>query len=360
MVGNSSTFWNVRAIPRLTTRCGAVRSSELPSNSTSPPSGLYRRVMTLKTVVLPAPLGPISPTMPPSSTSNETSSSATMPPNRRLTFRTERSPTDALCAWRRPGSMRSVTSGKCVLVAAGGVLALATAVGAAPPSRDGPAVLQRLVWRAQPVYCGGPRGRMVALTFDDGPGPYTLQVLDALRRGHARATFFLVGRRVAYWPQAARTEAGVGALGNHTWSHPHLRKLRPARARAELVRAQRAIVAETNIVPAVFRPPYEEATPRIDRMASRLGLLDVRWSVDSGDTLPAATPARVAAAVAAGVRPGSVVLLHDSHPWTARAVRLVLAELRTLRLRAVTATDLLELDPPTAAQLAPHANGRCG
>jgi peptidoglycan/xylan/chitin deacetylase (PgdA/CDA1 family) len=259
--------------------------------------------------------------------------------------------------------MRNVTSGKranLVSAAAGFVLALATAAGAAPPSRDGPAVLQRLVWRAQPVYCGGPRGRLVALTFDDGPGPYSMQVLNALRRGHARATFFLVGSRVAYWPQAARAEAGVDVLGNHTWSHPHLPKLPPARDREELVRAQRAIVAETNVVPAVFRPPYEESTPRIDRMASGLGLLDVRWSVDSGDALPGATPARVAAAVAAGVRPGSIVLLHDAHPWTARAVGLVLAELRARRLRPVTVTDLLELDPPTAAQLAPHANGRCG
>jgi peptidoglycan/xylan/chitin deacetylase (PgdA/CDA1 family) len=256
--------------------------------------------------------------------------------------------------------MRRVTSGKRILAAVGGLLALATAAGAAPPGRDGPAVLQRLVWRAQPVYCGGPRGRLVALTFDDGPGPYTMQVLETLRRGHARATFFLVGSRVAYWPQAARVEAGVGVLGNHTWSHPHLPTLSPARARAELVRAQRAIVAETNVVPAVFRPPYEESTPRIDRMASRLGLVDVRWSVDSGDALPGASPGRAAAAVAAGVQPGSIVLLHDSHPWTAQEVRLVLAELRARRLRPVTVTDLLELDPPTAAQLAPHANGRCG
>jgi peptidoglycan/xylan/chitin deacetylase (PgdA/CDA1 family) len=259
--------------------------------------------------------------------------------------------------------MRNVTSGNRtirVLLAVGGLLALAAAAGAAPPPRDGPAVLQRLVWRAQPVYCGGPRGRLVALTFDDGPGPYSLQVLAALRRGHARATFFLVGSRIAYWPQAARAEAGVGVLGNHTWSHPHLPKLPPARARQELVRAQRAIVAATNVVPAVFRPPYEESTPGIDRTASRLGLVDVRWSVDSGDALPGATPARVAAAVAAGVRPGSIVLLHDSHPWTAHAVGLVLAELRARRLHPVTVTDLLELDPPTAAQLAPHANGRCG
>src|SRR2546430_936480 len=72
-------------------RCGGVCSRVLPANSSSPASGLYRRVTTLKRVVLPAPLGPISPTICPFSTSRETSSIATMPPKRRVTLRTESS-----------------------------------------------------------------------------------------------------------------------------------------------------------------------------------------------------------------------------------------------------------------------------
>ena len=74
-------------------RVGGVFSSSLPSKTTRPWSGRYRRVITLKAVVFPAPLGPIRPTISPSPTSNETSSSATMPPKRRVTFSTESSGT---------------------------------------------------------------------------------------------------------------------------------------------------------------------------------------------------------------------------------------------------------------------------
>jgi hypothetical protein len=88
--GNSATFWNVRATPRRITRCGRVRRSDSPSKRMSPESGVYKRVTTLKTVVFPAPFGPISPTISPGCTSNETPSRATTPPNRRVTFSTTR------------------------------------------------------------------------------------------------------------------------------------------------------------------------------------------------------------------------------------------------------------------------------
>ena len=89
IVLNSSTFWNVRAIPRRTIPCTGVFRSVSPSKSTSPSFGVYSRVITLNAVVLPAPLGPISPTIWPSGTSSETPSRATIPPNRRVTFRSE-------------------------------------------------------------------------------------------------------------------------------------------------------------------------------------------------------------------------------------------------------------------------------
>src|SRR4051794_32813442 len=85
IVLKSSRFWNVRAMPRRITPCGGVDSSDSPSKFNSPVSGRYSRVITLNAVVLPAPFGPISPTISPSPTSNETSSSATIPPKRRVT-----------------------------------------------------------------------------------------------------------------------------------------------------------------------------------------------------------------------------------------------------------------------------------
>jgi len=90
IVRKSWMFWNVRATPVRTILNAGCFRSDTPSKRTSPESGRYSRVMTLNAVVLPAPFGPMSPEICPSSTSNETPSSATMPPKRRVTSRTSR------------------------------------------------------------------------------------------------------------------------------------------------------------------------------------------------------------------------------------------------------------------------------
>src|SRR5207237_444533 len=93
------------------------------------------------------------------------------------------------------------------------------------------------------VSCGGGRGDAVALTFDDGPGPYTDQILSILRRNGAHATFFVVGNRLEYWPTAARAEAELGGVGNHSWSHPDLTRLPHWLVWLELMRTQAAVDA---------------------------------------------------------------------------------------------------------------------
>ncbi len=87
----SSTFWNVRAMPAPDDAVRRRAQQALAGELELPESGLYSRVITLKSVVLPAPFGPIRPTIWPGSTSSETSSIATIPPKRRVTLRTESS-----------------------------------------------------------------------------------------------------------------------------------------------------------------------------------------------------------------------------------------------------------------------------
>ena len=93
-------------------------------------------------------------------------------------------------------------------------------------------------------------GKRVALTFDDGPAPVTPEVLAILARHHARATFFVVGKRVRRFPQALRAIARAGhQLENHTWSHelgrPYTRRCfvleGPRHQREEVERTDRAI-----------------------------------------------------------------------------------------------------------------------
>ena len=233
------------------------------------------------------------------------------------------------------------------------------AAAALVPQHATATVVGRLIQRAEPIYCAGSAGRSFALTFDDGPGPYTPRLVAVLRRERARATFFVVGSRVALFPRSIQVARRVGVFGNHTWSHPHLRELSRHDVRRELAQAEAAIAAATGPRPRLFRPPFAEAEPADDRLARRLDLLDVRWSVDGGDAVPGATPARVARAVTAGLGPGAIVLLHDAHPWTARVVERVLATARARGLTSVTVPDLLELQPPTRAQLAATGGARC-
>jgi peptidoglycan/xylan/chitin deacetylase (PgdA/CDA1 family) len=217
----------------------------------------------------------------------------------------------------------------------------------------------RLVQRADPIYCAYPRGRNFALTFDDGPSPYTVPLARVLRRAHARATFFVIGSRIDLFPDGARAAARAGVLENHTWSHPRLRGLSLAGVRRELVETQHAVGRAVGSAPRLFRPPFDEANPEHELVARAIDLLDIRWSVDSGDATRGATPAAVVRTVRAGLRPGAIVLLHDFHPWTPAVVRRILRIAHRRGLRAVTVPELLKRQPPSPRQLSSVGAGRC-
>jgi len=235
----------------------------------------------------------------------------------------------------------------------GPILAVAAALAIPLPT------VPRLIEQAAPVYCGGARGRNVALSFDDGPSPYTQRLVRVLSRLHARATFFDVGSRVGYWPQAVRAETRVGEVGNHTWSHPHLTGMSARDVQRELEWTQRALARATGAMPHLFRPPYEEATPAIDRRARALELLDVRWSADSGDSQPGARPVKVIRTAVAALRPGAIVLFHDPHPSTPAVAGAVVKAARRRGLRPVTVSDLLAREPPSVRQLRSTGAARC-
>ena len=247
------------------------------------------------------------------------------------------------------------------------VLVLALAVPSAArtslPGQEGGnrSTLQALARAAAPLYCGGRHGRYVALTFDDGPGPYTARLLQILARAGARATFFDIGSRVAAWPGLVRMEMRRGAVGNHTWSHTRLASLGRRVVIRELLRTQAAIVrAAGGMRPLLFRPPYGVGTPAEAAAVHALGLADVRWSVDSRDAFPGATPASIVRTVAAELHPGAIVLLHDNHPATLAALPRVLRLVRRRGLTPVTVPELAALDPPSHAQLVPvRPSGRC-
>ena len=253
------------------------------------------------------------------------------------------------------------------------VAATLVAVPLAAASRTGPEPYRRphvvLPWeetralgialrRGEPIYCGGGHGNVVALTFDDGPGPYTEQLVGLLRAANAHATFFLVGNRLQYWPRAARAEAASGsAIGNHSWSHPRLTQLAGWLQWAELVRMQYTAAQSAGKRPRLFRAPYELHDARTDALARSLGLVEVFWSATSGDDLKHPTAKSVARNVIRELRPGAIVLMHDIHPWTLAAMPAILRAAHARGIRLVSVPELLVLDPPSEHQHCTFAPG---
>ena len=212
------------------------------------------------------------------------------------------------------------------------------------------AAVKRLAVYGLPLFCGGRSRRMVALTFDDGPGPYTKLAVRKLRQVHVQATFFLVGKQILVHPGLAQLERLVAAAGDHTMTHPFLPGLSHAAMVQEIVGARRLIERTTGRPVVLFRPPYEAMSPAIDHEVRSLGMVEVLWNVDSADSL-GANYAGIEHNVLAGLHPGSIILMHENHGQTIRALPTIFAALKHDRLRAVTVPQLIAQDPPSPAQL---------
>ena len=124
----------------------------------------------------------------------------------------------------------------------------------------------------------------VAVTFDDGPGPNTPAVLDALAQADSSATFFVLGPAAERSPETLKRAYAEGhTIGTHTWSHAELTGLTDEKIVEEVERTQRAVAAITGQTPAYFRPPYGALNERVTGKLAELGLPAVLWDVDSAD-----------------------------------------------------------------------------
>jgi peptidoglycan/xylan/chitin deacetylase (PgdA/CDA1 family) len=206
------------------------------------------------------------------------------------------------------------------------------------------------------IRMGTPRRREVALTFDDGPGPYTPAVLRVLRRLHAPATFFEVGFMERWFSHSTVQEIANGhAIGDHTANHRHMGLLSPADQRAEVLQQAAAITPEGAPFPRLFRPPFGSFNASTLSLLRGLRMLMVLWSVDTADYRRPGTRAIVDRALA-GARPGAIILLHDAggdRSQTVAALPRVIRGLRRRHLRLVTIPRLVLDDPPPQGQALP-------
>ena len=163
------------------------------------------------------------------------------------------------------------------------------------------------------TFIGLPRGsKQIALTYDDGPNdPHTLRLLEVLARHDVSATFFFIGRYVQRRPQVVRDVARARhAIGNHTFTHPHLVVSRAIETRNQLEECQRALGDAAGEVPRLFRPPFGGRRPVTLRIARSLGLEPVLWNVTGWDWKN--PPAKkIVETCVRQIRGGDVILLHD-------------------------------------------------
>ena len=172
-----------------------------------------------------------------------------------------------------------------------------------------------IIHTAPPIRASGDASpRTVALTFDDGPGAATPQVLDVLQRAGVHATFFVVGQHAAADPaMLRRIIAGGNALGDHTWSH-HIPKAaagwNPGKLAREIERTRRIIVDATGVQPCLFRPPggIVKGAETVTRAA---GLSMVLWSVDTRDW---SAPSKGNGKFASVIRKRAALGLDQEHP----------------------------------------------
>ncbi|ADL08873.1 glycerol-3-phosphate acyltransferase [Thermosediminibacter oceani] len=196
--------------------------------------------------------------------------------------------------------------------------------------------------------------KYVAITFDDGPDPvYTTQILDILKEKKVPATFFLIGKNAEQYPDVARRIAKEGhSIGNHTYSHRSLIPLSAKATREEIKKAEEAIKKATGVRTTLFRPPRGIYSSYSRKFLKEERYTIVLWDVSAMDwaELP---PNKIVSGVVNRVKPGSIILFHDSgdlvtfkggdRTSTVRALPVVIDELRARGYEFVTVDQMIFL-----------------
>lgn len=209
--------------------------------------------------------------------------------------------------------------------------------------------IDRVLSYTPAITAGGWRGDEVALTFDDGPGPYTLQLVHTLDALHVQATFFAIGDQERYFSASTLAQLHSGdVVGDHSETHPMMALLSVHEQHEQLFEQILRIQLLDGPTPRLFRPPYGSFDATTLKVMRSLHLLMVLWSVDTSDYAKPGVATIVQRALA-GARPGAIILMHDGggdRSQTIAALPAIVRGLRRRGLHPVTVPRLLLDDPP--------------
>lgn len=189
--------------------------------------------------------------------------------------------------------------------------------------------------------------KLVALTFDDGPDPqYTAQILDALAKYNAKATFFVIGEEAERYPELIKRQAREGhEVANHTYRHHFRDGHSPAVLKRELDKSDKVIKELTGYSPSLFRPiaGYYDKEIVSTAVASGYNVILWSWHQETRDwSRPGAN--KIVENVISDTRPGDVIIFHDAggdRTQTVKALERILELLYKNGYKCTTVSDLL-------------------
>lgn len=200
--------------------------------------------------------------------------------------------------------------------------------------------------RAACVYrCVATKEKRIALTFDDGPHyKYTDEILDILAKYGVRATFFVIGENAERYPEKVKRAVSEGhEVGNHTYSHPHLKDISVSELEKEIKKASDVICKITDAKPKLFRPPEGYCKDNVSLCAEKYGCCVILWSQDTKDW--AHTPSEeISKKILDNVKCGDIILFHDfvtPDTPTPRALENVIPKLLERGFEFVTVSELI-------------------
>jgi peptidoglycan-N-acetylglucosamine deacetylase len=196
---------------------------------------------------------------------------------------------------------------------------------------------------------------LVALTFDLcqkplAPAGFDQGIIDALVREQASATFFMGGDWMRTHPAETRVIASYPQfeMGNHSWDHPDdMRLLDEEHMHREIVMTQDMLYQLTGRVAHLFRPPTGYYNDLLLSVVAWHGMRTIHWDADSADPTPGNSAENIAKLVHERTQNGSIVLMHaNGRGWnTAKAVPLIIADLRARGFTLVTVSQLIGAEP---------------
>lgn len=181
---------------------------------------------------------------------------------------------------------------------------------------------------------------MLALTFDDGPGEYTQELLDCLEENNAHATFFMLGQNVSVYPDAPKRMLEIGCeIGSHSWDHTQLTTIDLDAVAKQFSDTDNALIEACGQAASVARAPYGDGNTDIYNTVAKPFFM---WSLDTEDWRLMDADADYDAVMNGDLTDGSIILMHDIHQPSVQAAIRFIPELVAKGYKLVTVSEMAE------------------